>query len=89
MPKYRLTFHRKAEKTLETLDEKIKRHLLEEIGGLADFTGLKTNLDIAKMQGQKHFYRLRTQKLRTVFCVDQKSKTIIILKIEKRENVYE
>ncbi len=89
MPKYRLLFHRKAEKALANIDEKTKQHLLEEIGCLTEFTGLKTHLDIVKMQGQEHFYRLRTQKLRTVFFVDQKTKTIIVLKIEKRENVYE
>jgi mRNA-degrading endonuclease RelE of RelBE toxin-antitoxin system len=89
MPKYRLIFHRKAEKDLDALDGKIKQRLLEDIGRLENFTGLRTDLDIVKMKGQKNFYRLRTQKFRTVFCVEMASKTIIVLKIEKRENVYE
>ena len=89
VPKYRLVFHRKAEKALDGLDEKTKQRLLEDIAFLTDFTGLKSNLDIVKIQGQKGYYRLRSGKLRTVFFVHQESKTIFVLKIEKRENVYE
>ena len=36
MPKYRLSFHRKAEKALDGLDEKAKQRLLEDIGCLID-----------------------------------------------------
>lgn len=89
MHKYCLIFHRKAEKALDALDGKIKERLLEDIGGLENFTGLKTDLDIVKMKGQKNFYRLRTKRFRTVFCVEQASKVILVLKIEKRESVYE
>jgi len=89
VPKYRLIFHRKAEKFLDGLDEKMKQGLLEDILCLADFTGLKSHLDIVKLKGQKGFYRLRTGKLRTVFTVDKLSGTIIILKIERRERIYE
>lgn len=87
--RFRLVFHRRAEKSLDGLDERMKQTLLEDIGCLADFTGFKSHLDIVKMQGRKDFYRLRTGRLRAVFFVDQKSKTIFVLKIEKRENVYE
>jgi mRNA-degrading endonuclease RelE of RelBE toxin-antitoxin system len=89
VPKYRLVFHRKAEKFLDGLDEKTKQGLLEDVLCLADFTGLKSPLDIVKLKGQKGFYRLRTGKLRTVFTVDKQSGTIIILKIERRERIYE
>ncbi len=89
MPKYRLVFHRKAEKALDGLDEKTKHVVLEDILCLADFTGLRSRLDIVKMQGQGNFYRLRTGKRRVMFAVDKKSETIIILKIEHRERAYE
>ena len=89
MPKYRLVFHRKAVKSLDALDEKTKHRVLEDILCLADFTGLRSHLDIVKMEGQKDFYRLRTGKRRIMFAVDKKSETIIILKIEHRERVYE
>ena len=89
MPRYHLIFHRKAEKFLDGLDEKTKQGLLEDVLCLADFTGLRSSLDIVKLKGQKGFYRLRTGKLRTVFTVDKASRTIIILKIERRERIYE
>ena len=75
--KYSLSFHRKAEKSLEGLDEKTKQRLLDDIGDLANFTGLKSHLDIVKVQGQKDCYRLRSGRLRTVFFVDQGSKMIM------------
>ena len=89
MPEYRLILHRKAEKFLDGLDEKTRQGLLEDILCLADFTGFKSHLDIVKLKGQKGFYRLRTGQLRTVFAVDKPSGTIIILKIERRERIYE
>jgi mRNA-degrading endonuclease RelE of RelBE toxin-antitoxin system len=39
LPKYRLIFHRKAEKSLAALDEKMKRQLLEDIGSIENFAG--------------------------------------------------
>jgi mRNA-degrading endonuclease RelE of RelBE toxin-antitoxin system len=89
VPKYRLIFHRKAEKFLGGLDEKTKQGLLEDILCLADFTGFKSHLDIVKLKGREGFYRLRAGKLRTVFTVDRPSRTVIILKIERRERIYE
>ncbi len=89
MPKYRLIFHRKAEKSLDRLDKKAKQRVLEDILCLTNFTGLRSRLDIVKMKGHEGFYRLRSGKLRTEFTVDKPSETIIILKIEHRERVYE
>jgi mRNA-degrading endonuclease RelE of RelBE toxin-antitoxin system len=40
-------------------------------------------------EGEKHQYRLRTGKLRTVFKVDQVAEAIFVQKIGYRENVYE
>lgn len=89
MPKYRLVFHRKAEKFIGNLDEKTRQNVLEDILCLADFTGLKSRLDVVKLEGLKGFFRLRSGRLRTVFTVDKQSGTIIILKIEQRERAYE
>jgi mRNA-degrading endonuclease RelE of RelBE toxin-antitoxin system len=89
VPKYRVVFHRKAEKFIGNLDEKTKQRLLEDILCLADFTGLKSHLDVVKLEELKGFFRLRSGRLRTVFAVDKPSGTIIILKIEQRERAYE
>jgi mRNA-degrading endonuclease RelE of RelBE toxin-antitoxin system len=89
VPKFRLVFHRKAEKSLDGLDEKTKRRLLEDIRCLVSFTERESRLDIVKMKGRKDFYRMRTGKLRTMFVVDKPSGTVIVLKIEQRERAYE
>lgn len=89
MPEYRLIFHRKAEKALNGLDAKTKQRVLEDISCLTNFAGHKSRLDIVKMKGFEDFYRLRSGKLRIEFSVDKPSGTIIILKIEHRERVYE
>ena len=89
MPNYRGLFHRKADKFLDSLDEKAKRRLLESILCLETFPEFDSNPDIVKMEGQKDFYRLRTGRIRTMFAVDKTNKTIIVLKIAQREAVYE
>jgi mRNA-degrading endonuclease RelE of RelBE toxin-antitoxin system len=89
VPKYRLVLHRKAEKALAGLDAKTERMVLEDIRCLADFSGFKSRLDVVKMAGMKDFYRLRSGRIRIMFTLDKPSETIIILKVEQRERVYE
>ena len=55
MPKYRIVFHRKAEKALNGLDKKTKQRLLEDVLCLADFSERKSHLDIVKMKGMQVF----------------------------------
>jgi mRNA-degrading endonuclease RelE of RelBE toxin-antitoxin system len=89
VPDYRLIFHRKAENSLNDLDAKTKQRVLEDILCLTNFAGHKSRLDIVKMKGYEDFYRLRSGKLRIEFTVDKPSGTIVILKVEHRERVYE
>ena len=89
MPEYRLIFHRKAEKSLDKLEAKTKQRVLEDIQSLTNFTGQRCPLDIVKIQGFEDFYRLRSGRLRIEFALDKPSKTVVVLKIEQRERVYE
>jgi mRNA-degrading endonuclease RelE of RelBE toxin-antitoxin system len=89
VPKYRILFHRKADKVLDKLDKKTRQRLLEKILCLENFPEFNEHLDIVKMAGQKDFYRLRTDRLRTMFTIDKATRTIIILKIVQREAAYE
>ncbi|MEM2999122.1 MAG: type II toxin-antitoxin system RelE/ParE family toxin [Candidatus Bathyarchaeia archaeon] len=89
MPKYRVVFHRKAEKALDGFDKKTQQRLLEDILCLADFSERRSRLDIVRLEGMKGFYCLRSGRLRVIFAVDKPSGTIIILKIEQRERAYE
>jgi len=88
-PNYRVLLHRKATKFLDGLDEKARGKVLEDISCLTSFPELDSKIDVAKLEGQKGFYRLRTGKLRTVFSVDKATRTIFVLKIARREAAYE
>lgn len=89
MPKYRILFHRKADKALDKLDSKTTKILLEKILCLENFPEFSEHLDIVKMAGHKDFYRLRIRDLRAMFIVDKTKRTVIILKIAQREAAYE
>lgn len=89
MPRYRVVVHRKADKFLDYLDEKKRRHLLEDILCLESFPEFEKHLDIVKMQGFKNLFRLRTDDLRTIFTVNKDKRVIVILKISQREAAYE
>jgi mRNA-degrading endonuclease RelE of RelBE toxin-antitoxin system len=79
----------KALKFLISLDEKTRKRVIADFEGLAYYPFWDRSLDIAMFEGEKHQYRLRTGKLRTVFKIDQVAEAIFVQKIGYRENVYE
>jgi mRNA-degrading endonuclease RelE of RelBE toxin-antitoxin system len=81
--------HRKADKFLDHVDEKKRRHLLEDFLFLESFPEFEKHLDVVRMQGFKNLYRLRTGDLRTLFSVNKESRVIVILKVSEREAAYE
>jgi mRNA-degrading endonuclease RelE of RelBE toxin-antitoxin system len=89
VPKYRLVFHRKAEKALDGLDNKSKQRLLEDILCLADFAERKSRLDIVKMAGQKDFLPTTQRQNKDTVRVGQAVGDNHHLKIEQRERAYE
>jgi mRNA-degrading endonuclease RelE of RelBE toxin-antitoxin system len=57
---------------------------------LASYPFWDRSLDIAKYEGEKGAYRLRTGKrVRTVFVVDKAAEAILVRKIGFREAMYE
>jgi mRNA-degrading endonuclease RelE of RelBE toxin-antitoxin system len=56
---------------------------------LAEYQSYEKSLDIAKLEGQKGYFRLRTGKIRTVFAVDESAEAILVRKIAFREAAYE
>ncbi len=89
MPKYRVMLSNKALKFLISLDEKTRKRVIADFEDLACYPFWDRSLDIALFEGEKHQYRLRTGKLRTVFKIDQVAEAILVQKIGYRENVYE
>ena len=89
MPKYRVVLSKRALKFLDDLDSKTRRLVIADLDGLADFSDHDTSLDIAKLEGQKGYFRLCTGKIRIIFMVDEEAKAILVRKIAYREAAYE
>jgi len=62
---------------------------MSEIDGLRNFPFLDSSLDIAKLKGEKDYYRLRTGKVRTIFKVDKSHEVIFVRRVAFREEAYE
>ncbi len=86
--KFQLNVHRKIDKFLSQLDEKRRRHLIEDIACLQNFPQFSKRIDLEKMQGCKNTYRLRIDNFRIIFEVNKNTQTIKVLKISQRENAY-
>ncbi len=70
----------KALKFLISLDEKTRKRVIADFEDLAYYPFWDKSLDIALFEGEKHQYRLRTGKLRTVFKIDQLLKRFLFKK---------
>ena len=89
MPKYRVVISNRALKFLNSLDRKNRDRIIGDLEFLENYPFWDRSLDIAKFEGKKGQYRLRTGKVRTVFRIDQSTETIFVQKIGYRKNVYE
>lgn len=84
--KFNLKIHRKALKFLKTLDEDVRRRIIEKIKKLGETPFL---LKAIKIQSRKEeLYRIRVGNYRILYYIDQQLSTIFILKIDKRPRAY-
>ena len=88
MPKYRVVLSKRAFKFLESLDGKTRQRVIDDLDGLAN-SSYDKSLDIAKLKGEKDYYRLRTGKIRLIFKIDKAAEAILVRKIAYREAAYE
>ena len=89
MPNYHVVLSKRASKFLDNLNPKTRRLVIYDLINLTDYPKLEKSLDLARLKGQKGYFRLRTGKIRTIFMIDDKTKTILIRKISYREAAYE
>jgi mRNA-degrading endonuclease RelE of RelBE toxin-antitoxin system len=82
-------FSNKAFKFLEGLDATTRNRVMADIDGLRNFPFFDSSLDVAKLRGEKDYYRLRTGKIRTIFNVDKSGEIILVRKVAYREQAYE
>jgi mRNA interferase RelE/StbE len=85
MVDYSITFARSARKELENLPAEIADRILGKIESLASnprFPGA------IKLHGHKNLWRLRVGDYRVVYSIDDYSKTVDVLIVRHRRDVY-
>jgi len=86
--RYKIIVSNRADKFLDRLNEELRHRVIEETSDLENFPFLTKPHDIAKPKGKKDYYRLRVGKIRTIFKVSKKQRTIYIEKIGYRKQIY-
>jgi mRNA interferase RelE/StbE len=84
--KYAEKLSARAVKDLDALDDKLKKRMLDRIAELAD-APYDPKLSI-KLTNQGGLRRSRVAGWRIIFLVDDKAKTLSVVTIERRGQVY-
>jgi len=79
-------FSRRAEKELKALEKRIAKRCLERIKALSENPAPKGAI---KLKGLENVFRIRIGKYRIVYKVFFEKRLILIVRIGKRESVYE
>lgn len=83
---YKLCFYKSVEKDLKYFPGHVKSRLLEKLSIL---TITPRPHQTTKVQGKySHLYRVRIGGYRIVYSVDDKEKTVTIVNIDHRKQVY-
>ena len=85
---WEINYSRDAEKFLEKEDNRVE--VREQIVRfLKRMKGEDVNVDVRKLKGAwEGYYRLRKGKLRLIFSVDYKGRSLFVEKIDFRGDVY-
>lgn len=89
MPKYSVFLHKKALKSLQSLQEEVKTRIKHAIESLTEYPLSLRELDVQKMEGLERTFRLRVGGYRVIFSVVKNERAVFVTKIEKRESAYE
>ncbi len=81
---YEIFLSRRAKKFLDSLDESDRKRIKEKLRLLAENP---FSLPYKKIKGRENTYRIRVGNFRVIYSL--RSREIRILKIDKRERVYE
>ena len=85
---YQIVLKAQAENfLLKKLDRKTQSRISAKIDALAS-DPFASNLNLDKLSGLDHGYRLRVGNVRIVYEVDTPSKKLIVWKIDWRSSVY-
>ena len=85
--KWEIRYEKPAQKYLDTLEEKERERIRDEVGKLEDGPYNRRDLDIKPLQGRDN-WRLRVGKWRVIFKIHNKEILISVIKIGSRGDVY-
>jgi mRNA interferase RelE/StbE len=85
MMPYRIEFSKPAQKEFEKLDAVVKQRVSDEIVGLEKEP---RPIGCKPLKGFKSVYRVRVGKFRIVYEVRDKVLLVLVIRIAKREDVY-
>lgn len=71
------------------LDKKRRLKVIKTLEDLTDYPFALGRHDVKKIEGRKYTFRVRTGDIRTVFYIDEENENIVVLKIGRRESIYE
>jgi len=86
--RYKIIVSNRTAKFLDRTNEELRRRVIEETSDLENFPFLTKPHDIAKLKGKRGYYRLRIGKIRIIFKVNKKQRTIYIEKTGYRKQAY-
>lgn len=85
-PGYHIVISSKAGKCIEDLPKEEQLAIINKIDAITNNDALA--LDIKKLHGYEHLYRVRYDHYRIVFSVDHAAKTISIILVGHRREIY-
>jgi mRNA-degrading endonuclease RelE of RelBE toxin-antitoxin system len=88
LPKYTVLVESKAKKQFKKMPKEQQTRILTALTTL-EAEGLSKKLDIKKLQGYQHHYRIRAGKLVRIRFELSTEQTIIVYSISTREKAYE
>lgn len=85
-PSFHINISHKAMKSIEDLPKEEQAAIIEKIDAIT--TDKSLSLDIKKLHGYEHLYRIRYDHYRVIFSVDEIEKTISIILVGHRSEIY-
>src|SRR5947209_5393761 len=85
-PGYHVEISHKASKAITDLPKDDQTTIINKIDAITTDTAIA--LDIKKLHGYEHLYRVRYDHYRIVFSVDDAAKTISIILVGHRREIY-
>jgi len=86
-PRYRVEFTRSARKEFERLPAKFRSKVIEALT-LLSVNPYSELLQIKKLRGEEHLFRVRLRDHRVVYEIRDKTLVVTVIKIGHRREVY-